>query len=1595
MTTSARRSKELFTSLPGIQAVHAELLKRHRAVGDAPDVLAEIEDFMKRAAAAGSLLDADSDRWAVQSLLDYWATTLHRATDVLPDATLADFDPALAPTLDDSLCPYLGLDAFKADQKDRYFGRQQLVEHLVERLEKARLVALIGPSGSGKSSLILAGVLPALQSGAISGSDQWNYLPPIIPGADPLESMARMVLPRNTEQARVDAVAQEFKGDADHLATVLGRQTEPAVIVVDQFEEILTLCRDDADRQAFVENLLAVARTAGPRHTVILTMRDDFMGQVSRLPALAGQFDKVLTVVVPPTAAELKDAIEKPAAQIGLKFEEGLVDQLLKDVVNEPAGLPLLQFTLLKLWEARDHNRITRRAYERLGGGRECLARSADEVWVALGLPENQEAGKRILLELVRPEGRDFTSKRVRRERLYKIGIPANRITTALDRLVAARLLRVTPGETEADDRIEVAHEALVRNWPKLSAWLEEERERMRHRIALTSKAEEWENRGRDRYLLLRGEVLHEAVKYEELGEVESAYVAASVAEDERARRIRQWRARGLVAAVILILIASIVMTVKFRALAAQATAQRIRADSNAARALVLRDSANALAGERLSAMEDARASADEAARQAAAQVVATRSATQQLSAANASYAADDRPEKGILLALYAMSFGQSPNSNRALEKAVLAWGLPTTLRTPQPGEILSTAVSPDSLWLAAATDNSIQLWNLRSQTKARTLIGHTDVIRDLVFDAAGSHLISGGDDSTIRVWDLASGKELDSWNAHQGMVLSLAFSRTKNLLASAGINGETRIWDRSHRLVQVLTGHKSAVWDLAFNPLGTRLISVGQDHRGLIYATDSTWPLIDSLGKDTTEQRHQAGIVDVTYSPNGRFIATASTDSTARVWAAAGGNQSVSINTTFPVWDVAFTPDNTKLVTGSSQGDIQVWDWATNNQVRTLRGHNSNVYSMNFIDRSHLVSADKEGRVLLWDISGEQETQSMKPASAFYSVAISLDGKWVAAGSGSGQIWIGERDYRPGVSDSLRATGSFKAAPSNTTVRSVAFGPGGTTLASVSSDSLKLWNLATRTPIWSWGAAAAQQGGPKNSSTRPVANLQLWSVAISADGKYVAVGGLDSTLRLFDGRTGAKLQEVRMDSGQVAAVTFHPRRPDLLVSAGQDRKVRLWDAASMTQLQVLSGHTNTILRVAFDSAGTTLVSTGIDGAARVYQLEGSRLTETLSIEAHRSWVWGGSFSRDGRFLATAANDSTVRVWDLTSGTRVRNIVLPATSSQGIEFGPRNNLIVAGVNGTIRLYPVSQSDPRGLMAMARIRLERSLSPLECRTELDRSCPETVELHLANARAEARKGNRQAAYAEFRRAETLDPDLGIDADKLLRPLLASAAVDRATDDAVHGRVSEATASFRTAKSLDPTLEFDPAAEAQRVAEAQAVIEMRSRVQQNDLAGAMAAMERVRQLNPALLRRSSMAGLYSQISDTLARAGRMNEAIDLMQLALASDSITPTNNQLNSVCWFGAVRRFADRVIGFCDRAVAIDSSITNIRDSRGVARALTGDVAGAIADFEAYAADKRNSTDSRNRRRAWAEALKRPTPVSEVFTDQVLTGLLSE
>lgn len=507
------------------------LIRTCQDSGYSPQLLQGATKFVKFIAEAGNKIENIFERRMVQTILDYWSNVLYGQNKHTISLTLAHFDPSIAPVLTDEDNPYVGLDPFVEANHHLFFGRQTMVNRLVKHLQSERFLAVVGSSGSGKSSLVLAGLLPQLKNNAVEESGNWHYYPPFVPGSNPLINLA-IAIGQEFEQDTIIfwQEIRKFQRHPKHLLRLVNNaHAQPVVFVIDQFEETFTLCTNPQIRYAFIENLIQLVQAPESRHTVILTMRIDFENYIAQLEHFLRLYTEARVVITPLTATELRTAIIGPAKLVNLQFTDNVADLLVQDILGEPAALPLLQFTLSKMWNMRDRNRITRSAYNQLGGGRLALSTSANAFYESL-LVEDQRVVRWILLNMVRPTaGLEVTNNRIRRSDLFRGVAGEQRIAIVLDRLIDEGLVRESAAFESDDTQIEIAHEALIRNWEKLVDWIAEEREAIHRRLRLMEAAENWDYLEREEGALLQqGSLYEEAIKRTDLTPLELDFVQAS-----------------------------------------------------------------------------------------------------------------------------------------------------------------------------------------------------------------------------------------------------------------------------------------------------------------------------------------------------------------------------------------------------------------------------------------------------------------------------------------------------------------------------------------------------------------------------------------------------------------------------------------------------------------------------------------------------------------------------------------------------------------------------------------------------------------------------------------------------------------------------------------------------------------------------------------------------------------------------------------------------------------------------------------------------------------------------------------------------------
>ena len=494
----------------------------------------DISEFLSRGAETGMFLEQIKDRTSCQVLLDYWVSALARIGYGVASSRLARFDRSRLPDLTDKPCPYVGLEAFR--NKTFFFGRAEDTKNLIEQVRRHPLTIVLGASGSGKSSLVMGGLLPAIKRG--NDGARWWRLRPFTPGDDVTGNATRAFASLlGRAHGPSGAGAPGLADQPEQFARAIAAAAPfPLVVTIDQFEEVFTLSTD-AERNALAQ-CLGTLLSAERGHRVILTMREEFRSRIVGLVPLEPYVGRAWYSVPPMGYADLREAIERPAAMVNLELQSGIADELAKKVLGQPAALPLLQFALQRLWFARDRNRITREVYERVGSPLDALKKTADDFYEGLA-PQTRDELKRVLLELVRvDELLEAYRQPVRTSSLLRAGKANTR--EVLKRLAEMDYVRITDRAAGADQVVEIKHESLIRNWPLLVGWIDEKRFERRRRLALEEAARRWADNRRPDEGLLTGWQVEGARVWTDLSSLETEFVDASAGAIDSAQMARE-----------------------------------------------------------------------------------------------------------------------------------------------------------------------------------------------------------------------------------------------------------------------------------------------------------------------------------------------------------------------------------------------------------------------------------------------------------------------------------------------------------------------------------------------------------------------------------------------------------------------------------------------------------------------------------------------------------------------------------------------------------------------------------------------------------------------------------------------------------------------------------------------------------------------------------------------------------------------------------------------------------------------------------------------------------------------------------------------
>ncbi len=1176
--------------------------------------------------------------------------------------------------------PYRGLQAFREADAADFYGREVVTAHLLDAVQRYPLVTLIGPSGSGKSSLLHAGLIHRLRNQADAAVEAPQFAPrsngkpasgwticEARPGSHPFHALAAAIAP----VAALDAIPQslELRAGQLSLADLLaggsialpallgnGRSSSRLLLIVDQFEELWTLCGDADVRQRFIDSLVSAAASGNGRGplTILLAVRADFMGQALSHRTLADALQACTIMLGPMNRLELTEAIVKPALAQGVRLQDGLAARIAADVGQAPGRLPLLEFALAQLWESQEDAVLTHAAYEAIGQVEGALASYAEQVYGLLS-PAEQAAARRIFTAMVQL-GQDTDDAR-----RPLLAAEVDAADWALIQRLASQRLLVTDSDARGQQTAEIVHEALIHGWGRLRHWIDADRGfhlwQQRARLA----AAQWLDSGQDQGALLRGAPLAEAegwcaARLDDVSPQVQALVQAS--RDQREREEQEAEAR------------------RQRALAqaqALATAEHQRAELEARTSRRLRWLSASLAIVAvLAALTGVLAASqrNEALRQSAlAQAAQAAADAERLTAEKEARLARSRqlaaqsldlartsPDLSILLALHAMRLNDSREENTELLLALPLDPLLGAVLHGQDSAGYSMAVSSDGRVLASGSENGlIWLWDLTSNQPLRPpLAGHELPVQALAFSPDGARLASGDQDGEIRIWDARNWQPLAApLQGHGSTVAALWFDPTGQVVRSVSDDGTLRTWD--------LASGAPAGQPLALaRPNGMAISADGLQVVSKEGVTLTVQSVIDGAVALPALAQHSASIQDVTFSPDGRLMASAGFDGMALLWDLATGQLAAPpmVEHDGRVLAVAFSPDGRVLASGGTDTHIRLWDVATGQPLGApLAGHGNWVRTLAWTpDGGRLISGDAAGRVVVWDVGRARRLAGH--AGAVRGLAWSADGRTLF--SGSFDQTARARDV---------ASGEDRVPPlyaGDSAVINIALSPDGRIAAVATGSSRVLrWDLAANPP--------------SNESlfghSEPVAGI-----AISPDSRIIASGAFDRTIRLWDAANGQPLGEpLTGHDNWVICLAFSPDGRTL-ASGSADATIRLWDVATGQLIGApLTGHTGWVTDLAWSPDGSTLVSSSLDATVRFWDVASGRPSGPPLV-GHRTPVWGVEFNPadGGRSLLTMGNDGVVLWWDAATRQILGPPLRSGVETESMALSPDGSLLAIG-----------------------------------------------------------------------------------------------------------------------------------------------------------------------------------------------------------------------------------------------------------------------------------------------------------------------------
>ncbi len=1269
--------------------------------------------------------------------------------------------------------PYRGLQAFEEADANLFYGRVQFTEQLLSHLSSTRFLAVIGPSGCGKSSVVKAGLIPALRKGRIPGSENW-FVVEMKPGFQPFAELATALRPVAVNPP--PSLLEPLQKDKQGLLRVLRRilpdnqhgERSQVVLFIDQFEELFTQVEDKTIQQLFLDNLLTAIQDPLSQLRVVVTLRADFYDQPLQYPPLGELLRQHSELALPLTPSEIEEAIIKPPATVGVHLDTQLTAAIMADVQEQPGALPLLQYALTELFDHRQNNTMILSAYQEIGGIAGALSRRAEEIYDAQD-NKGKAATRQLFMRLITLGEEEnqrhelpVTRRRGYQSELFALQTSGEFEKADIEAVIAEygrfRLLTFDRNPLTREPTVEVAHEALLREWPRLRAWLEKSKSDIRQQQLLASAAFEWlkaeQNEG---YLLQDARLIHFSAWANQnrvaLTQQEQAFLRASqtasqkqqaaeearqqkeletaqqLAQTERQRAEEQSRANRrlrwqavflagalLIAAVLAVLADNASRRANENALAAQTSANI--ASTREADALV--EAEQRATAEFVAIQEREEAQSQE--RQAQARALA--------GAAKNNIQVD--PELSVLLALQAVetTYQQDgtwvPEAVDALHDSIqsisrlqLVWHNPG-------GAMNGIIYSADGAYLGTSTlladqDIMTTVWDVETgqilfHLPTSIASFSQDNQRLMTWGATASNL-------AWDIWDVATAEKMQTINVFvpdlnttTGGALSLDWQ----YMALRYEDNRATIWDMtSKEKLLELTGHSDMVNSVEFSPDNRYVATAGLD--GLF----KVWPMPTNNDDAPQEPEslitfeHADSIEAFAFSADSNYVATASRDQTAVIW-----NLKASLAEGFPVAEttislaahkepikqITFNEDGSLLAAASQDGVINIWHTQTGQLYLTFIS-NDLTRSIAFSpDGTHLLAANDAGLIQTWDIAptGGKEWLTLTGHDGAVNRAIySPDGSQIVTVSSDGTIKIWNA-----TSGDLKRT----IAGHSDQVRAVTFCPDGSCLVTASNDRLvKFWDIDT-------GRELSSIDAYRHLPINPIPENNVLDLVFTANGSRLLSVGMDNEPDMWDVGTKKHIMSLVGHDYNVVSAADSPDGQSV-ATIGPDGMMIIWDSQTGEQRFIQQTTEYGSKDVAFSPDGNRLATADNDGAVRVWDLQaqaGERLLLTLS--GHGSSVQSVAFSPNGRYIISAGSN-LIWVWDAETGQPLYSLPGHTKVVLDIAFSPDGkHLVSASADGTVRIYVLPIED---LMTLARSRLTRALTPTECQRYLHReACVET-------------------------------------------------------------------------------------------------------------------------------------------------------------------------------------------------------------------------------------------------------------------------------